>query len=232
VIKVVKIKKVSAVWNITTPERKLAVLVHRLTLTPKEESDGIPIDVPDIIDDLVKATTILPLVHVTFLNSAFLSPPQDIKALVGNSSLEWTSEQDELMLIKSKLIFNFKTISVYLEDDLVSEVATVNANLFCNIYPDPKSSFVSRAKSNISLSVSVSEPSVVLQDNVLIKLKTKLPKKETQDGDAINKTAADFRKFIDFCEEYLTFDIDVNLIDPCIRIRFLESDSISKVCLS
>jgi hypothetical protein len=44
VIKVVKIKKVSAVWNITIPERKLAV-VHGLTLIPKEESDGIPIDV-------------------------------------------------------------------------------------------------------------------------------------------------------------------------------------------
>jgi hypothetical protein len=224
-IKVVKIKKVTAIWNITTPERKLEVIVDGFTLTPKEESDGIPIDVPDIIDDLVKATTILPLVHATFLNSAFLSPPHDLEASIGNTVLEWTSEQDETMLIKSKLLFNFKAISVSLDEDKVSQIVSMNATLVCHVHPDPKSSFVSRAKSNISLDVSVAEPSAILQDDVLIKLKTKLPKKEDLDADVISKPALDLRKFIDFCEEYLTFDIVVNFVDPCIRLRFLEPDS-------
>jgi hypothetical protein len=224
VIKVVKIKNATAVWNIASPERRLDVLVDGFTITPKEESDGVPIDVPDIIDDLVKATTILPRVHVTFVNSAFISPPDDLKASIGNTILEWTSEPDEAMLIKSKLIFTFKSISVSLDDDKVSQVAYINATLVCHIYPDPKSSFVSRAKSNISLVVSVSEPAVILQDDVLIKLKKRQPKKEPANRDVVSRPIVEFRKFVDLCEEYVTFDAVVDLVDPCIRFGFVDTE--------
>jgi hypothetical protein len=45
------------------------------------------------------------------------------------------------------------------------------------------------------------------------------------DGDLVAKPVLDFRNYIDFCEDYLTFDIVVNFVDPCIRLRFIEPDS-------